>query len=92
MISMTMQFIIINLKKISNQFIFNARIKTVHGLMKNPIKFFLFKQIYFFDIIRLLILSNFNNLDMKLSFGNQKYIPYFLRIITIMENQYVFFK
>jgi hypothetical protein len=34
MISMTMQFIIINLKKISNQFIFNARIKTVHGLMK----------------------------------------------------------
>ena len=31
---MTMQFIIINLKKISNQFIFNARIKTVHGLMK----------------------------------------------------------
>ena len=34
MISMAMQFIIINLKKISNQFIFNARIKTVHGLMK----------------------------------------------------------
>ena len=34
MISMTIQFIIINLKKISNQFIFNARIKTVHGLMK----------------------------------------------------------
>ena len=59
------------------------------------IKFFLFKQIYFFDIqhiIRLLILSNFNNLDMKLSFLNQKYIPYFLWIITIMENQYVFFK
>ena len=82
---------------------FNARIKTVHGLYENPIKFFLFKQIYFFDIlnilhiIRLLILSNFNNLDIKLSFGNQKYIhnvPYFLRIITIMENRYmyVFFK
>ena len=34
MISMAMQFIIINLKKISNQFIFNARIKTVDGLMK----------------------------------------------------------
>ena len=31
-------------------------------------------------------------MDMKLSFGNQKYIPYFLRIITIMENQYVFFQ
>ena len=75
---------------------FNARIKTVHGLYENPIKFFLFKQIYFFDIlnilhiIRLLILSNFNNLDIKLSFGNQKYIPYFLRIITIMENRYIF--
>ena len=79
---------------------FNARIKTVHGLYENPIKFFLFKQIYFFDIlnilhiIRLLILSNFNTLDIKLSFGNQRYIPYFLRIITIMENRYmyVFFK
>ena len=35
MISMARQFIIINLnKKKSNQFIFNARIKTVHGLMK----------------------------------------------------------
>ena len=34
MLSMAMQFIIISLKKISNQFIFNARIKTVHGLMK----------------------------------------------------------
>ena len=34
MISMTMQLIIINLKKSMNQFIFIARIKTVHGLMK----------------------------------------------------------
>jgi hypothetical protein len=53
------------------------------------------KQIIFIDIqhiIRLSILSNFNNLDMKLSFWNQKYVPYFLRIITIMVNQYVFFK
>ena len=33
-ISMAMPFIIFNLKKKSNQFIFNARIKTVHGLMK----------------------------------------------------------
>jgi 1-deoxy-D-xylulose 5-phosphate reductoisomerase len=57
MISMAMQFIIVNLKKISNQFIFNARIKTT-WLNENPVKFFLFKQIYFFDIqhiIRLLI-------------------------------------
>jgi hypothetical protein len=58
-------------------------------------KLFVFQQIYFFDmqhIIRLLIVSNLNNLDMNVSFGNQKYIAYFLRIITIMENQYVFFK
>ena len=42
----------------------NAR-SYIIGLNENPIKFFLFKQIYFFDIqhiIRLLILSNFNNL------------------------------
>ena len=66
--------------------------KVRYILLVPKTKFFLFKQIYFFDIqhiIRLLILSNFNNLDKKLSFGNQKYIHYFLRIITIMENHHV---
>jgi hypothetical protein len=36
-----------------------------------------FKQIYFFDLLNILhiirLLSNFNHLDIKLSFGNQKY-------------------